>query len=72
MGTVTAESLRGRVVQADPMEPKLKPPGSKRMKIKCGALLSHFAFKIIVHRYSEGRRSRWSRLWTIWTRFTSI
>ena len=30
----------GRAVQVDPMKLKLKPPGTKRLKLKCGILLS--------------------------------
>ena len=33
-------------MQVDPREPKLKLPGSKRLKLECGLLLSNFAFKI--------------------------
>jgi len=42
----------GRAVQVDPMEPKLKPPGAKRLKLKCDILLSTSAFKFILRRYS--------------------
>jgi hypothetical protein len=28
-------SLLGRTVQIDPMEPKLKPPGTKRLQLQC-------------------------------------
>ena len=38
-------SRRGGVVQVDPMKPKLKPKGSKRLIVKCEVLLSNFAFK---------------------------
>ena len=44
---------QGRVVQVDPMKPKLKPPGSKRLKLKCGVLLSNFAFKFNLRRYTK-------------------
>jgi len=41
-------------VQVEPMKPKLKPPGTKRSKLKCGILLSTSAFKISLRRYNEG------------------
>jgi len=40
-------------VKVDPMEPILKPPGSKHLKLKCDIVLSTFAFKINLRRYSE-------------------
>jgi len=40
-------------VQVDPMTPKLKPPGSKRLKLNCDILLSTSAFKINLSRSSE-------------------
>ena len=40
-------------MQVDPIKPKLKPPGSKRLKLKCDVLLSSFAFKITLCRYIE-------------------
>ena len=40
-------------MQVDPSNPTLKPPGSKRLKPKCDVLLSNFAFKINLRRYSE-------------------
>jgi len=41
----------GRVVQADPMKPKLKPPGIKRLKLNHDVLPSTFAFKFNLRRY---------------------
>jgi hypothetical protein len=35
------------------MKPRLKPPGTKRLKPKCDILLSTFAFKINLRRYIE-------------------
>jgi len=49
-----ARRRRGRVVQVDPLKPKLKPPGSKRLKLKCDVLLSNFAFKFNLRRYTGG------------------
>jgi hypothetical protein len=36
------------------MKPKFKPPGTKRLKLKCGILLSTSAFKINLRRYTLG------------------
>ena len=33
--------IYGRAVQVDPMKPKLKPPGIKRLKLNCDILLSN-------------------------------
>ena len=33
------------------MKPKLKPPGTKRLKLKCDILLSTSAFKFNLRRY---------------------
>jgi hypothetical protein len=40
-------------VQVDPMNPKLKPPGTKRLKLKCDILLSTSGFKLNLRRYKE-------------------
>jgi hypothetical protein len=45
---------RGRAVQVDPIKPKLKPPGTERLKLKCDILLSTLAFKIKLRRYTAG------------------
>ena len=39
-------------MQVDPIEPKVKPPGSERLKLKCDVLLSNAAFKFNLRRYS--------------------
>jgi hypothetical protein len=39
-------------VQVDPVKPKLKLPGIKRLKLKCHVLLSSFAFKFKLRRYT--------------------
>jgi len=41
-------------VQVYPIKPKLKPPGTKRLKLNCDVLLSTSAFKINLRRYNEG------------------
>jgi len=43
---------RGRAVQLDPIKPKLKAPGTKRLKLEYDYLLSSFAFKINLRRYT--------------------
>jgi len=44
--------MLGEAVQVDPIKPKLKPPGTKRLKLKYDELLSTFAFKFNLRRYS--------------------
>ena len=46
----------GRAVQVNPMKPKLKPPGTERLKLQCDTLLSTSAFKTNLRRYSTGAR----------------
>jgi len=41
-------------VQVDPIKPKLKPPGTKRLKLKCDIMLSTSAFKFELRLYSKG------------------
>jgi hypothetical protein len=38
----------GKVVQVDPMNPKLKPPRTQRLKLKCDIMLTDSAFKFNV------------------------
>ena len=40
-------------MQADPVKPKLKPPGTKRLKLKYDGPLSNAAFKFSLRRYTE-------------------
>jgi hypothetical protein len=47
----------GRVVQVDPTEPKLKAPGTKRLKLKYDGPLSNFAFKFNLRRYTSASPS---------------
>ena len=47
-----AARQHGRAVQVDPIKPKLKPPGTKRLKLNCNKLLSASAFKFNLRRYS--------------------
>ena len=47
--------MPGEAVQIDPINPKLKAPGTKRLKLKCDILLSTSAFKFNLRRYSQAR-----------------
>ena len=47
----------GRAVQVDPIKPKLKPPGAKRLKHKHDEPLSSFAFKFNLRRYNPVKRA---------------
>ena len=40
-------------MQVDPIKPKLKPPGTKRLKPNCDTLLSTTACKLNLRRYTE-------------------
>jgi hypothetical protein len=53
----------GRAVQVDPTKPKLKPPGTKRLKLKCDILPSTSAFKFNLRRYTSERQyvAMWSQ-----------
>jgi len=52
-GTGNVLRLRGEAVQADPIKPMLKAPGTKRLKLQHDEPLSSFAFKSNVRCYSE-------------------
>jgi hypothetical protein len=41
-------------VQVDPIKPKLRPPGTKLLKLKCDILLSTSAFRFNLRRYRVG------------------
>jgi hypothetical protein len=41
-------------VQVDPIKPKLKPPGTKRLKLKSDEPVSSFGFKFNLRRYIMG------------------
>jgi hypothetical protein len=43
-------------VLVDPIKPKLKPPGTKHLKLNCDILLSASAFKFNLRRYTEVAR----------------
>ena len=43
---------RGMAMQVDPMTPKSKPPGSKRLKLKCDEVLSSFSNNFNLRRYT--------------------
>ena len=38
-------------MQVDPIKPKLKPPGTERLKLQCDDPLLHFAFNFNLRRY---------------------
>ena len=40
-------------MQVDPTKPKLKPPGGNLLKPKCDIMLSNFAFKFHLRRYTK-------------------
>ena len=40
-------------MQVDPIQPTLKPTGTKRLKLQYDETLSKFAFKFNSHRYSK-------------------
>ena len=42
-------------MQVDPVKLMLKPPGTQHLKLKCDILLSTFAFKFNLRRYTVGR-----------------
>jgi len=43
-------------VQVEPVKTVLKAPGTKRLKLQHGDVLSSFAFNSNLRRYIEGRR----------------
>ena len=56
-------------MQVDPIKPKLKPPGTKRLKLNCDVLLSTSAFKFNLRRYSAAGlenllKKRGANIWT--------
>jgi hypothetical protein len=53
-GNQKGSDCLGTTVQVDPMKPELKPPGTKRLKLKCDILLSTSAFKFNLRRYTLG------------------
>jgi hypothetical protein len=51
-GVLARGPAPGRPVQVDPIKPKLKPPGTKRLKLNCDILLSTSALKFNLRRYN--------------------
>ena len=41
-------------MQVPPIKPKLKSPGTKRLKLECDGLLSNFAFNSNFRRFIKG------------------
>ena len=56
-GRFLRSDRHGKAVQVDPMNPILKGPGVKRLKVKSDQLLSEFAFNFSFRRYIKGRYS---------------
>jgi len=50
----------GRCKLNDPMKPKVKPPETKRLKLKCDILLSTSAFKFNLRRYASAGLLAWA------------
>jgi hypothetical protein len=48
-------------VQVDPIKPKLNPLGNKHLKLKFDVLLSNFAFKFSLRRYTKDGVNRVAR-----------
>ena len=40
-------------MQVEPIRPTFKAPGTKRLKLKCGELLSSFAFNVDLRRFTK-------------------
>jgi len=56
-GDLPVQPRRGAPVQVDPIRPKLKAPGTKRLTLKCDESLSSFAFKLNLRRHTAVRRA---------------
>jgi len=50
----------GRAVQVDPIKPSEKAPGTKRLRLKCDELVSSFAFKFDLRRYTMAPGTAWA------------
>jgi hypothetical protein len=50
----------GEAVHVDPLKPTLKAPGPERLKLERGELLSNFAFKFKLRRYTWVSAPRWT------------
>jgi hypothetical protein len=50
--------MHGRAVQVDPINSKLKPPGTELLKLYYDELLSRFGFKFYLRRFSTGTCTR--------------
>jgi hypothetical protein len=46
-------------VQVGPIKPKLKPPGTERLKLMCDIRHSSSAFKFNLHRYNKAQGSEY-------------
>jgi len=50
VGAAQRGAAEGRAVQVDPIKPRLKLPGTKRLKLNCDGPLSNFAVKFKLRR----------------------
>ena len=50
----------GRAMQVDPIKPKLKPPGTKRLKLKYDIMHSSFALGFNLRRYTMDIRAMYT------------
>jgi hypothetical protein len=53
---VRQKATQGEAVQVDPIRSTLKAPGPKHLKLKCDILLSNFAFKFNLRRYTKAKQ----------------
>ena len=56
------QEIFGKAVQVDPMKHMLKPPKTKRLKLKYDELLSNFAFNFNLRRYTVVDRGAYSHV----------
>ena len=52
-GAAAAPGTQGRPAQVDPIKPTMKAPGTKLLKLDFDELLSSFAFKFDLRRYTK-------------------
>ena len=55
-------------MRVDPIKLNLKPPGTKRLKLKCDVPLSDLAFKFHLRHYTEARPLIFQLWWGAATR----
>ena len=58
-GTVTTDTeLDDKVGWCAPIKATLKAPGTKRLRLKYGKLVSHFGFKFNLRRYHKEKKDK--------------